>query len=81
MARQQQQIERQRRLAQKRIPDYFDYSLVSHLRHEAREKLTQIRPVSLAQAERISGITPADLALLLAHIESGAQKVESGDSN
>ena len=81
VARQEQQIQRQRRLAEKRIPDYFDYSRVSHLRHEAREKLTQIRPVSLAQAGRISGITPADLALLLVHIESGPQKVESGDSS
>lgn len=81
VARQEQQIQRQRRLAEKRIPDYFDYSRVSHLRHEAREKLTQIRPVSLAQAGRISGITPADLALLLVHIESGPQKVESGDAS
>ena len=81
VTRQQQQIERQRRLAEKRIPDYFDYNLVGHLRHEAREKLTQIRPVSLAQAGRISGITPADLALLLAHIEAGPQKVESGESS
>lgn len=81
VTRQQQQIERQRRLAEKRIPDYFDYNLVGHLRHEAREKLSQIRPVSLAQAGRISGITPADLALLLAHIEAGPQKVESGESS
>ena len=79
--RQEQQIQRQRRLAEKRIPDYFDYRQVGHLRHEAREKLTQIRPASLAQAGRISGITPADLALLLAHLESGWQKVaaEKGD--
>jgi tRNA uridine 5-carboxymethylaminomethyl modification enzyme len=81
VARQEQQIQRQRRLAEKRIPDYFDYSRVSHLRHEALEKLTQIRPVSLAQAGRISGITPADLALLLVHIESGPQKAETGDAS
>ena len=77
VTRQEQQIQRQRRLAERRIPDDFDYAHVGHLRHEAREKLTRIRPVSLAQAGRISGITPADVALLLAHLESRLQKTES----
>lgn len=67
--RQEQQVERQRRLSDKRIPENFDFHALRHLRHEAREKLTRIRPVSLAQASRISGITPADVALLLAHLE------------
>jgi tRNA uridine 5-carboxymethylaminomethyl modification enzyme len=40
------------------------------LRFEARQKLSRVRPVTLAQAGRISGITPADIALLLAHLES-----------
>jgi tRNA uridine 5-carboxymethylaminomethyl modification enzyme len=44
--------------------------LVGHLRTEAREKLSRIRPATLDQASRISGITPADVALLLAHIET-----------
>ena len=77
VTRQEQQIQRQRRLAERRIPDYFDYAQVSHLRHEAREKLSRIRPVSLAQAGRVSGITPADVALLLAHLESRLQQTES----
>ena len=51
----------------KRIPASFDYAGIPHLRTEAREKLSRIRPVNLAQASRISGITPADLALVLAH--------------
>lgn len=69
VTRQEQQVDRQRRLAEKRIPEKFDYAKIQHLRVEAREKLTRIRPVSLAQAGRISGITPADVALLLLHLE------------
>jgi tRNA uridine 5-carboxymethylaminomethyl modification enzyme len=65
IARQEIDVQRQRRLAAKRIPDDFNYASVSHLRVEAREKLSRIRPVSLDQASRISGITPADLALIM----------------
>ena len=67
--RQQEQVARQKRLAGRRIPENFDYSAISHLRIEARQKLARIQPVNLAQASRISGVTPADLALLLAHLE------------
>ena len=70
VARQQKEIERQQRMATKRIPEQFDYDVIIHLRQEAREKLTRIRPLSLGQASRISGITPADVALLLAHLQS-----------
>lgn len=69
VARQQVEVDRQARLAQKRIPEVFSYEVVAHLRAEAREKLSRIRPRDLAQASRISGITPADLALLLVHLE------------
>jgi tRNA uridine 5-carboxymethylaminomethyl modification enzyme len=69
--RQQQQVERQRRLAEKRIPDSFDYTRIAHLRQEALQKLTRVRPISLAQASRISGITPADIALLTAYLQRG----------
>jgi len=69
VARQQLDIERQRRLSNKRIPQSFDYAALAHLRHEAREKLSLVRPVNLAQAARISGITPADLALLMVRLE------------
>lgn len=67
--RQEIQVARQKRLEHKRIPESFDYRAIQHLRFEAREKLTRIRPVTLAQASRISGITPADMALVLAHLE------------
>jgi tRNA uridine 5-carboxymethylaminomethyl modification enzyme len=72
--RQDQQVARQQRLAQKRIPEDFDYTRLPHLRTEAREKLTRVRPLDLAQASRISGITPADIALVLAHLIGKAGK-------
>lgn len=70
VARQQQQVDRQRRLSDKRIPAAFDYESISGLRIEAKQKFSKIRPASLDQATRISGITPADVALVLAHIQS-----------
>ena len=70
IARQEVQIERQKRLANKQIPETLDYGSLTQMRIEAKEKLTKIRPVNLAQASRISGITPADLALLTAHLEN-----------
>ena len=70
VARQLIEVDRNRRLAGRRIPDDFDYSKIVSLRTEARQKLTAIRPVSLEQAGRISGITPADLAVLIARLES-----------
>ena len=69
VARQEVDVARQQRLSEKRIPAGFDFATISHLRMEAREKLLRVQPVSLAQATRISGITPADIALLLVHLE------------
>ena len=59
---------RQKRLAEKVIPEDFDYASIGSLRNEAKEKLAMLRPGSLAQAGRISGITPADVALLTVHL-------------
>ncbi len=68
IARQEEQIERFRRMESKKIPAHFDYAAVPQLRTEAREKLTKIRPTSLGQASRISGINPADLAVLMIYL-------------
>jgi tRNA uridine 5-carboxymethylaminomethyl modification enzyme len=68
IARQEVEVERHGRLAQKRIPAAFDFTSITHLRAEAREKLVRFRPQTVAQASRISGITPADLALLVIHL-------------
>jgi tRNA uridine 5-carboxymethylaminomethyl modification enzyme len=67
--RQAAEVERFRRLEDRHIPVHFDYAAVPQLRHEAREKLSRVRPGSLGQAGRISGITPADLAVLLFYLE------------
>ncbi|MBX9625001.1 MAG: tRNA uridine-5-carboxymethylaminomethyl(34) synthesis enzyme MnmG [Gemmataceae bacterium] len=67
--RQAAEVERFRKLEGKRIPTAFDYTAVPQLRHEAREKLGRVRPTSLGQAGRISGITPADLAVLLFYLD------------
>ena len=64
-----ERIERQKRLAQRTIPEGFDYGGVRHLRAEARDQLARIRPRTLGHAGRVSGITPADLALVLIHVE------------
>jgi len=69
VARQTVDVDRQHRLAQKRIPRNLDYGRLGQLRAEAREKFQRIQPSDLSQASRISGITPADIALLMVHLE------------
>ncbi len=68
VARQEIDIARQQRLAARRIPSDMNYALVPHLRAEACEKLARVCPIDLAQAARISGITPADIAVLMVHL-------------
>jgi tRNA uridine 5-carboxymethylaminomethyl modification enzyme len=67
--RQTAQIERFQRMESQPIPPHFDYAAVPQLRAEAREKLGRIRPANLGQAGRISGICPADLAVLLLYLD------------
>jgi tRNA uridine 5-carboxymethylaminomethyl modification enzyme len=67
--RQTNEVERFRRMENRKIPETFDYVAVPQLRIEAREKLNRIRPVNIGQASRVSGITPADLAVLLFYLE------------
>lgn len=62
--RQQAQIERLKRMEDKRIPDSFDYTSINGLKAEARQHLETIRPTTIGQATRISGITPADIAII-----------------
>lgn len=68
--RQEAEIARQDKITLVRIPDSFDFRAIPQLRHEAREKLSKIRPRDLGQAGRISGITPADLAVLLVSLKN-----------
>jgi tRNA uridine 5-carboxymethylaminomethyl modification enzyme len=67
--RQIEQIERFRRLENKSIPPDLDYRSIPQLRAEAREKFERVRPISLGQAGRISGISPSDIATLLIHLK------------
>jgi tRNA uridine 5-carboxymethylaminomethyl modification enzyme len=68
IGRQAAQVERFQRLESKPIPAHFDFLAVPQLRAEAKEKLTRIRPANLGQASRISGISPADLAVVLLYL-------------
>lgn len=70
IARQEQQIKEMRRIECKKIPEDFDYSSLKGLRLEAVEKLSRIRPENLGQAGRISGVNPADVAVLNIILES-----------
>ncbi|MBN1844368.1 MAG: tRNA uridine-5-carboxymethylaminomethyl(34) synthesis enzyme MnmG, partial [Sedimentisphaerales bacterium] len=65
IAKQQRLVERFQQAEKIRLPANLDYSLVEHLRCEAREKLTRIQPANLGQASRISGINPADITVLM----------------
>ena len=69
--RQQAQIDEMRRLEKKLIPTDMDYREISGLRLEAAEKLAKIRPASIGQASRISGVSPADISVLLIHLARG----------
>jgi tRNA uridine 5-carboxymethylaminomethyl modification enzyme len=74
IVRQTQQVERQLRLSAKRLPVDFPYETIPSLRTEAKQKLSRIKPASLDQASRISGITPADLAVVLAYLEQPSRR-------
>ena len=67
--RQTSSIERLENVKAVRIPDTFDYHSITNLRMEAKEKLSRIQPRNLDQASRISGITPADLAVLMLYLK------------
>lgn len=69
IVKQQEQVERMEKLESKKIPAHIDYADVANLRDEAREKLQQICPISVGQAARISGVSPADISILLIYME------------
>jgi tRNA uridine 5-carboxymethylaminomethyl modification enzyme len=81
--RQQSDIEKFKGLEGKQIPESFDYSTVPSLRSEARQKLTKIRPATLGQASRISGVSPADISILTVWLKrtgnGGAATASSGE--
>ncbi|CAM4162652.1 tRNA uridine-5-carboxymethylaminomethyl(34) synthesis enzyme MnmG [Bacillus cereus] len=66
-----QQVERMKKMENKKIPEDIDYDAISSLASEARQKLKDVRPLSMGQASRISGVNPADISILLVYIEQG----------
>jgi len=76
IARESDRIARAEKIESAVIPDWLDYDAIRALRFEAREKLKKIRPDNLGQASRISGVNPADVAILSVWIERGRRKVE-----
>jgi len=65
------QVEKLHKMENKKIPENIDYDAISGLATEARQKLKQVTPLSIAQASRISGVNPADISILLVYIEQG----------
>ena len=69
LARQNEQIERERKLEEKKIPEDLDFMKLEGLRLEAREKLNKIKPLTVGMASRISGVSPADITVLLMYLK------------
>lgn len=74
IGRQQDEVEKQRRMEARGIPDDFDFARVEGLSHEGREKLMRQRPLSIGQAARIPGLTPADVSILLVAVEAAQRR-------
>ena len=66
-----QQVEKMKKMENKRIPENIDYHAISGIATEAKTMLSEVRPLSIAQASRISGVNPADISILLVYIEQG----------
>lgn len=75
--RQQAQIDEMRRLEGKKLPEGIDYPAITGLRKEAQEKLQKIRPENVGQASRISGVSPADISVLLIYLAAGQKRRET----
>ncbi|MCI5857532.1 MAG: tRNA uridine-5-carboxymethylaminomethyl(34) synthesis enzyme MnmG [Agathobacter sp.] len=69
ISRQIKQVEHFKKLEKKKLPVNFDYAQISGLRIEARQKLNDLQPLSIGQASRISGVTPADVSVILVYLE------------
>ncbi len=72
--RQQIQIEKFKKMEDYKIPQGIDYSKIPELRKESRQKLSQVRPISLGQASRISGVSPADISILMIYVAGKMKK-------
>ncbi|HEU5138731.1 MAG TPA: tRNA uridine-5-carboxymethylaminomethyl(34) synthesis enzyme MnmG [Bacillales bacterium] len=73
--KQLQQVERMKKMNEKKIPENLDYNAIQGLAIEARQKLGQVKPLSVGQASRVSGVNPSDISILLVYLEQGKFKV------
>ncbi|WP_018923286.1 tRNA uridine-5-carboxymethylaminomethyl(34) synthesis enzyme MnmG [Salsuginibacillus kocurii] len=73
IAKQMEQVDRMKKMEEKKIPEWIDYGEISGLANEARQKLEEVRPISVGQASRVSGVNPADISILLVYLEQGRQ--------
>ena len=71
--RQMKQVEQFKKLENRKIPENIDYNEIQSLRIEAKQKLSQIRPASIGQASRISGVSPADISVLLVYLSAAGK--------
>jgi tRNA uridine 5-carboxymethylaminomethyl modification enzyme len=76
LAKQDRLVANMRTLEKKKIPQELDYNSIVHLRPEAKEKLSAFKPITLAQASRISGITPADITVIQIHMKKEESKIK-----
>jgi NAD/FAD-utilizing enzyme apparently involved in cell division len=76
LERERKQVEKLRHIDRVRVPDGFDYSAVRGLRAESAQKLAQVAPSTLGQASRISGVNPADISVLMVHLEARTKRRE-----
>ncbi|MBU9710617.1 tRNA uridine-5-carboxymethylaminomethyl(34) synthesis enzyme MnmG [Evansella tamaricis] len=74
IAKQLEQVEKLKKMETKKIPENLDYNAITGLATEAKQKLTKVRPLSVAQASRVSGVNPADVSVLLVYLEQGRLK-------
>ena len=70
--RQQQEIDKQRRHEETKIPKNFNYDMAKGLSNEVKQKLTEIQPETIGQASRIPGVTPAAISLLMVHLKKAS---------
>jgi tRNA uridine 5-carboxymethylaminomethyl modification enzyme len=78
--RQELEVQKFKKLEDKSIPNTFDFSTVPSLRLEARQKFTKIRPATIGQAARISGVSPADISILMVWLKRSANANRQNDS-
>ena len=81
IGRQEVEVEKFKNMEDKMIPEVFDFSTVPSLRPEARQKLAQIRPATVGQAARISGVSPADISILMVWLKRYGRSSERDDSS